>query len=75
MMKFFGSNPISALTTVTGLIAISAPLADQYVKGTLSPWMLVAGLAGAIFARITDENWAGKVPSSRDWPSAGNLER
>jgi hypothetical protein len=76
-LKFIGSNPISIVTTITGLIVVVAPLVDQYQRGTLAPWMLVAGLAGAVFARLTDEDWAGKV-SRRDppsgYPSANNLE-
>jgi len=66
MLKYLGSNPISIATTVAGLIAVACPLIEQYQKGTLSAWMLGAGLAGIVFARLTDEDWAGKVRSNID---------
>jgi tetrahydromethanopterin S-methyltransferase subunit E len=66
MLKYLGSNPISIATTVTGLIAVAFPLLEQYQKGALSAWMLGAGLAGIVFARLTDENWVGKVRSTID---------
>ena len=64
MMKYLGSNPISVMTTIAGITAVAFPLFEQYQKGTLSAWMLGAGLAGVVFARLTDENWAGKVKAS-----------
>ena len=66
MLKYLGSNPISIATTITGLIVVACPLIEQYQKGTLSPWMLAVGLAGAVFVRLTDENWVGKVRSTID---------
>jgi tetrahydromethanopterin S-methyltransferase subunit E len=64
MLKYLGSNPISVMTTITGVLAVAFPLLEQYQKGTLSSWMLGAGLAGIIFARLTDEDWAGRVRST-----------
>ena len=66
MFKYLGSNPVSILTTITGLIVVAFPLFEQYQNGTLSPWMLGAGLAGAIFVRLTDEGWTNKVRSRID---------
>ena len=61
MLKYLGSNPISIATTVTGLGGVAFSLIDQYKNGTLSVWMLAAGLSFAVFSRRTDENWVGKV--------------
>ena len=64
MMKYLvGSNPVSIMTTITGLIVVTGTLIEQYQKGLLSPWMLAVGIAGAVFVRLTDENWAGQVRS------------
>jgi hypothetical protein len=52
------------MTTITGLIVVIGTLIEQYQKGLLSPWMLAVGIAGAVFVRLTDENWAGKVKTS-----------
>jgi hypothetical protein len=64
MLKYLGSNPISVMTTIMGVSAVAFPLVEQYQKGTLSPWMLAAGLAGIAFARLTDEDWVNRVRST-----------
>jgi hypothetical protein len=61
MLKYLGSNPTSIATTVFGMVIVLVPLIEQYQKGTLSPWMLVVGAAGAAFARLTDDDWVGSV--------------
>ena len=65
MLKYIGSNRVSIITTITGLSAVAFPLIEQYKAGTLSVWMLVAGLSFAVFARFTDENWASNISKSR----------
>jgi hypothetical protein len=68
MKKLLGSNPISIITTLTGIGAVVFPLIEQYKAGTLSAWMLAAGLSFAVFARFTDENWTSSInkPWGRD---------
>lgn len=52
-----GSNPVSRLTTVAGLVAISAQLLEQYSHGEMSSYQLVGAICAMVFARLTDESW------------------
>jgi hypothetical protein len=52
-----GTNPVSRLTTIAGLAAISAQILEQYSHGKMSSYQLVAALAAMAFARLTDESW------------------
>jgi hypothetical protein len=52
-----GSNPVSRLTTIAGLVAISAQILEQYSHGEMSSYQLVAALAAMALARLTDEDW------------------
>ena len=52
-----GTNPVSRLTTIAGLAAISAQILEQYSYGKMSSYQLVGAIAAMAFARLTDESW------------------
>jgi hypothetical protein len=56
-----GGNPVSRLTTIAGLVAITAQILEQYSHGEMSSYQLVTALAAMAFARLTDESWIKNV--------------